>query len=174
MKTRLAVVGMLVLVLAVGYTVRGGLKSVTAQSGVVRPDSGPHPPEVNLDDPSGAKIRDPSKFPRMKTTFTLQRARDFHYFGGNLDCPKCKDGFVARIAPPAPGARIITVTWLARRPVANNHWYRCGVEAKCGVPEFGDPADPRLNCDGKTACNVYRATDDGVGNYEDDILMDWQ
>jgi hypothetical protein len=107
----------------------------------------------------------------QEANFTLQRVRDFHYSGGDVDCPHCKDMFTARLTPPLAGAVIISMTVTARRPTKNNHWYRCGVETQCGRPEFSDPDDPRLTCIGRTACNVNRVTDDGVPAYEDDIRM---
>lgn len=131
----------------------------------------PKKPNTNPNHPSGAF--NPEKFkPKAGTQdFTLQRVRDFHFAGGPVDCPNCKDLFVAHIAPPMVGAIIDSVIVTARRPAKNNHWYRCQVEAQCGRPEFSDPNDARLDCIGKTSCDVNRATDDGVGGYEDDIRM---
>jgi len=106
--------------------------------------------------------------------FTLQRARDYTHTGGNVDCPNCKDLYSATLNPPVAGAKILSMVVTARRPTTNNHWYRCQVEAKCGRPEFSDPANPTLDCIGKTSCLVNRATDDGVGSYEDDIRMTYQ
>jgi hypothetical protein len=103
--------------------------------------------------------------------FTLQRARDFTFAGGNVDCPNCKDMFCARLQPGTAGATVVSIKTIAQRPARNNHWYRCEEAAKCGRPEFSNPTDPRESCVGKTACLVCRATDDGVPNYEDDIRM---
>jgi hypothetical protein len=116
----------------------------------------------------------PIKSPSGAQDFTLQRARDFTYTGGNVDCPNCKDMFSALLKPPVAGATILSMVVTARRPTTNNHWYRCQVEAKCGRPEFSDPANPTVDCIGKTSCLVNRATDDGVGSYEDDIRMTYQ
>jgi hypothetical protein len=131
-------------------------------------------PNTNPKHPSGAFEPEKSKAVAGTLDFTLQRVRDFHYSGGNVGCPKCKDMFTARIAPPVPGAVITSVTVIARRPPNNNHWYRCQVEVSCGRAEFSDPNDARLDCLGKTACDVNRATDDGVGGYEDDIRMTYK
>jgi hypothetical protein len=106
--------------------------------------------------------------------FTLQRARDYTHVGGNVDCPNCKDLFSATLTPPMAGAKIISIVWLRRRPTVNNHWYRCQAEAKCGRPEFSNPANPTEECNGQTSCLVNRATDDGVGSYEDDFRMTYQ
>lgn len=105
--------------------------------------------------------------------YTLQRARDYHHGPSPVDCPNCKDYFYALIVVPG-GAQVTSIQWLARRPTVNNHWYRCEVEAKCGTPEFSDPSDSRLSCVGKSQCYVNRASDDGVGNYEDDIQVTYQ
>src|SRR5438270_5543624 len=127
--------------------------------------------QTNPKNPSGALH--PEKFAAKAGAidFTLQRVRDFHYSGGNVDCPNCKDMFTARITPPVPGALVTSVTVTARRPNTNNHWYRCQKESRCGRPEFSDPNDARLDCIGKPSCDVNRATDDGNGYYEDDIRM---
>lgn len=132
-------------------------------------------PKTNPKHPSGAFIpKDFQAYAAGNIVFTLQRVRDFHYSGRNVDCPNCKDMFTARIAPPVVGAVITSVAVVGRRPGFNNHWYRCQVEAECGRPEFSDPNDARLDCSGKTACDVNRATDDGVPGYEDDIRMTYQ
>jgi hypothetical protein len=112
--------------------------------------------------------------PQKTQDFTLQRARDYTHTGGNVDCPNCKDMFSATVSPPVAGATIVRMDWLARRPTNNNHWYRCQVEARCGRPEFSDPNNPEVDCLGKASCLVNRATDDGVGGYEDDIRMTYQ
>lgn len=111
--------------------------------------------------------------PSATHQYTLQRARDYHYGGGNVDCPKCKDWFYSLIVIPG-GAKITSIRWMARRPTVNNHWYRCGVESDCGRREFSDTNDARLDCIGKSACYVNRASDDGVGGYEDDIEITYQ
>jgi hypothetical protein len=128
----------------------------------------------NPAEPSGAYDVKPSKFPSGKQTFTLVRGRDFRFVHGDVDCPNCKNMYCARLSPPAPGAKITAISVSARRPTVNNHFYRCQVEAKCGVPEFSDPADARQSCIDKPSCNVCRATDDGVPNYEDDIAIEWK
>jgi hypothetical protein len=134
----------------------------------------PKKPQTNPKHPSGAVVTKGFQ-PRTGTLdFTLQRVRDFHYSGGDVDCPNCKDMFTARIAPPVAGTVITSVTVIARRPTSNNHWFRCQVEARCGRPEFSDPNDARLDCIGKTVCDVNRATDDGVPGYEDDIRMTYK
>jgi len=109
--------------------------------------------------------------PSSTENFTLQRARDYHFVAGNVDCPNCKDMYCSTLHPNAMGAKIISIETVAQRPTSNNHWFRCQFAAKCGRPEFSDPNDARFDCAGKTSCNVCRATDDGVGNYEDDIRM---
>jgi len=106
--------------------------------------------------------------------FTLQRARDYTHVTGNVDCPNCKDLYSALVKPPVAGAKIVSMEVTGRRPATNNHWYRCQLEAKCGRPEFSDPADPTKDCIGQTSCLVNRATDDGVGSYEDDIRMTYR
>jgi len=127
--------------------------------------------KLNPSHPSGAFDIDTSRFPQVTQNFTLQRARDFHVAGGPVDCPNCKVLMVATIRPSAPGAKIVSIRVAARRPTSNNHFYRCQHEASCGVPEFADPNDARLDCIGKLSCNIFRATDDGVGTPEDDIEM---
>jgi hypothetical protein len=130
--------------------------------------------KANSNHPSGAFNPEKVKPLAGKQDFTLQRVRDYHYSGGNVDCPQCKDMYSAYLTPPAPGAKITAISTTAQRPVANNHWYRCQIKADCGRPEFSDPNDSRQNCIGKTSCYVNRATDDGVGGYEDDIHMEYQ
>jgi hypothetical protein len=114
------------------------------------------------------------KAPPGTQDFTLQRARDYTRTGGNVDCPNCKDLFSATVNPPAVGDTITSMEVTGRRPEDNNHWYRCQVEVRCGRPEFSDPANPTEDCLGKTSCLVNRASDDGVGSYEDDIRMTYQ
>ncbi len=130
--------------------------------------------KMNANHPSGAFNPEKVKAIAGTQDFTLQRARDFHFTAGPVDCPNCKNMFSALVAPPAPGAKITSITWLQRRPPDNNHWYRCQEEAKCGRPEFSDPNDARLDCVGKTSCFVNRASDDGNGYYEDDFRMTYQ
>jgi hypothetical protein len=107
--------------------------------------------------------------------FTLQRAAHFKFVHGDVDCPNCKDLFrtINPIAVPT-GAHITRVDLIARRPTDNNHWYRCQQQSKCGVQEFSDVNDPFKSCIGTPALHVWRATDDGVGNVEDDIQVWWE
>jgi hypothetical protein len=131
--------------------------------------------KANPNHPSGAydadKIR--AAAPAVTHRYTLQRARDYQYAGGNVDCPNCKDWYHSLIVIPG-GGKITAIQWIARRPTVNNHWYRCFVEARCGVGEFSDPNDGRQDCIGKSQCFVNRATDDGVGGYEDDFDVSYQ
>jgi hypothetical protein len=129
---------------------------------------------ANANDPSGAFNSDKINRLAGKEDFVLQRVRDYHYSGGNVDCPNCKDMYTAVLTVPAPGAKITSISTTAQRPAANNHWYRCQVKADCGRPEFSDPNDARLDCIGKSTCYVNRASDDGIGGYEDDIHMEYQ
>ncbi|HXP51026.1 MAG TPA: hypothetical protein VN922_13795 [Bacteroidia bacterium] len=112
--------------------------------------------------------------PVTTENLTLQRARDYHFVSGNIGCPDCKDMYCSTLRPAAAGAKIVSIETVAQRPTRNNHWYRCQAAVSCGRPEFSDPNDARLDCIGKTSCNICRATDDGVGNYEDDIRMKYQ
>jgi len=131
-------------------------------------------PDTNPNHPSGA-FHPESATPKLATEpFTLYRVRDYHYSGGNIGCPKCKDMYSALVTPPTPGAVIVAIRWIRRRPPTNNHWYRCQFEVECGRPEFSDPNDARQGCINKTSCYVNRATDDGVPGYEDDIEIDYQ
>src|SRR5581483_743940 len=94
-----------------------------------------HKSKANPDHPSGAF--NPQSVKRLAGTqnFTLQRVRDYHYAGGNVDCPHCKDMYCSLLRPPAMGAVITDIQTTAQQPVANNHWYRCQVAANCGRPE---------------------------------------
>ncbi len=114
-----------------------------------------------------------SAAPTITQKYTLQRARDYHHGPSPVDCPKCKDYYYSLIVAPG-GTQIASIQWLARRPTTNNHWYRCEVESNCGTSEFSDPNDSRLSCVGKSQCYVNRASDDGVGTYEDDIQATFQ
>jgi hypothetical protein len=129
--------------------------------------------KANPNHPSGAFNPDSAKALAGSQNITLQRARDYHHSGGNVDCPNCKDMYSALIVVPG-GAKITAISTTGQRPTANNHWYRCQKQASCGRPEFSDPNDSRLDCIGKSQCFVNRASDDGVGNYEDDISVTYQ
>jgi len=120
------------------------------------------------------KTDDRPKADRGAMSLTLVRSRDYHYASANVDCPNCKDMYCATVEPPSRGEHIVSIEWIRRRPVNNNHWYRCQVEAKCGRPEFSDPQDAREDCTGKSQCNICRATNDGVPNYEDDFEMKYK
>jgi hypothetical protein len=112
--------------------------------------------------------------PATTENFTLQRARDYHFVAGDVGCPDCKDMYCSTLQPAASGAKIISIETVAQRPTRNNHWYRCQIAVNCGRPEFSDPKDAKLDCAGKTSCNVCRATNDAIGNYEDDIRVKYQ
>jgi hypothetical protein len=118
---------------------------------------------------------DPKTYPKeAEQIITLQRARDFFYAGGNIGCPDCKDMYCSTVRTPSAGSLITSIQTVAQRPTTNNHWYRCQVAAQCGRPEFSDPYNHRLGCEGKSECDVCRVTDDGVGSYEDDIRITYR
>jgi hypothetical protein len=123
-------------------------------------------------DPTNLQGRNRINSTLQNNTFkiTLQRGRDYSHVGGDVDCPNCKDLYCAAL-PLNGGTTFVSVQYLGGRPTKNNHWYRCQVQADCGRPEFSYPADPRFECDGKNACNICRATDDGVSIYEDDLQI---
>lgn len=104
-------------------------------------------------------------------TLTLVRTRDYSGSLGTVDCPNCKDLTCASFGPSVAGAKITSVEFIRMR--SKGHWYRCQVQAQCGVPEFSDPVDPHRGCEGLTSCKVCRATDDGT-QAEDDIQVSSQ
>ena len=97
--------------------------------------------------------------------------------GEPVDCPPignhCKNLFYSTKPLSSPKGTIITaVDILLRKPGQNNHWYRCEVEASCGVAEFSDLEHHDQSCIGSSSCLVWRATDGARG--EDTIRVSWR
>jgi len=150
----------------------GAIGPLHSQTG----DSKPSPPVSKPNHKNRSGSDDPAKYKRVAgaVDFTLQRARDYHFVAGNVDCPNCKDLYSATVSVPVAGATITSITYKGGSPTTNNHWYRCGVQARCGVGEFSAPNNAAESCGGQSTCNVNRASDDSFGGYEDYIHMTYQ
>jgi hypothetical protein len=99
---------------------------------------------------------------------TLVRNRDYRAMGQTVDCPDCKDLFCADFRSPHPGAKIIGADFISMR--SDGHWFRCQIQARCGLPEFSNPANPTLGCTDVDTCRICRAVNATFPD-EDDIVV---